>query len=685
MAGKGLTRIIRFVLDRKSTDDSLKQMERSFYTAAEASGKGFHRELKTQFDKTIADLREKLARGTIDQKAFKEESEKAAKAFNSSLLKSMDDARIKGELTDREYLKLTRTLKKVGEDGSHAGNSLASTFGKVAGVIAGAFALHRIAAFGESLFHTAAEADAIWNRLTGTLELAGIEFSNVSDEIRRNAREMQDTTTVGDEEFATVLTTLVSVSQDYEGSLRNVSLVADLAAARHIDLETAAQLVGKAMVGVTGTLKKYGIVVKEGDDAVETMRKRFKGMAENETRTLAGQVKQLGNEWDDFKEALGRALSQAGGGSSIITTMTQTVKTLAQWIEINTGTFKDWAQTILENMAAVAQFVGLTTGAKSGAASELASIRRQGNAADPNFLRTRHQDLARENAALVTQYDELSAKTQRWGHFVTKAENEQLKGIAERIRQNDVVLGQLRDMALAAASPKPAGGGKGGGGGGGGGGGKPNTGKPAKAAPLAPVPFGLAGAGDPFALMSTDIDFEANESNADKFLSPWQSALDRIAQEVDEKGGLFADLGQAWAEGGLAGLAKLAASKAKQNVAEAIEALARAAGALAFGDFRGAGLFAKQAIGHEAAAIAWRTVGGSIGGGSASHAAGTSGAPGNAGATAANSTQPKATTIIYVDGFNSKNPVHVKTFAEGIKAAGLVDSSIDVRPRNSAP
>jgi len=45
---------------------------------------------------------------------------------------------------------------------------------------------------------------------------------------------------------------------------------ADVAAGLQIDLSTATDLVGRAMVGETGTLKRYGIIVKEGADAVET-------------------------------------------------------------------------------------------------------------------------------------------------------------------------------------------------------------------------------------------------------------------------------------------------------------------------------------------------------------------------------------------------------------------------------
>lgn len=177
------------------------------------------------------------------------------------------------------------------------------------------------------------EADKVWNRLAGTLETIGIGFGGVEGQIRAAARAMQDTTTIGDEEFADILQQLVIISGDYEQSLRNVAVVADVAAGAQIDVSTAADLVGRAMVGETGTLKRYGIIVQEGADAVETMREQFKGLAENESRTLGGQIKQLGNEWDDFKQAMGEAFINAADGTSTIDDLTASVKALTEWVE----------------------------------------------------------------------------------------------------------------------------------------------------------------------------------------------------------------------------------------------------------------------------------------------------------------------------------------------------------------
>jgi hypothetical protein len=180
---------------------------------------------------------------------------------------------------------------------------------KVGAALGGVFAALKLGDFLADSVRAFREADAIWNRLAGTLETVGVRYASVKKEIQAAAQGLERRSTFDDEAFAQSLTTLVSISGDYAKSFRNVQVAADLAAAKQIDMETASQLVGKAMVGQTGTLARYGIVVKSTDDAVEVMRQRFAGMAENELKTSAGRIQQLSNFWSDFKEAVGEGVA----------------------------------------------------------------------------------------------------------------------------------------------------------------------------------------------------------------------------------------------------------------------------------------------------------------------------------------------------------------------------------------
>ncbi len=203
----------------------------------------------------------------------------------------------------------------------------------VGAAVAAAFAFRKIIAGVKELGRAFIEQEAIWNRLSGTLATVGVNFDDVEGQIRASARAMQDTTTIGDEQFAETMQTLVAISGDYAKSLENVGVVADLSAGLQIDMATSAQLVGRAMAGQTQTLTRYGIIVEKGADAVETIRKNFKGLAENESRTLSGRLKQLTNEWDDFKQILGEFLVEGTNAPEIIREITAALKDMAAWLE----------------------------------------------------------------------------------------------------------------------------------------------------------------------------------------------------------------------------------------------------------------------------------------------------------------------------------------------------------------
>jgi hypothetical protein len=251
------------------------------------------------------------------------------------------------------YIKLTADPSGVNRGVDQAErkfSGLAGTAMKLGAAVGGAMATKKVLDFGMASIRTFGEADAIWNRLAGTLHVAGVAFSEVEGDIRGAAAEMQRLTTVGDEDFATTLQTLVRISGDYAGSLQHVQTVADVAAGAQISLDAASQLVGKAMVGNTAALARYGIVVEEGADAMALLQDRFAGMAQNEANTLQGKTMQLSNAWGDFKEAIGGALVAAAGGGDIIGQVTLGIQAMTAWIERNSDT--------LRTMATVLGFVG---------------------------------------------------------------------------------------------------------------------------------------------------------------------------------------------------------------------------------------------------------------------------------------------------------------------------------------
>lgn len=225
---------------------------------------------------------------------------------------------------------------------------------KLGATLAVAFGVRAMIRFGKESVRIAAESEAIWSRLAKAVENTGTAYQSVEADIKSLARAMQDVTTVGDEDFAQILTELITISNDYEQSLKNVGVVADLAAAKQIDLKTAAQLVGRAMIGETALLKRYGIVVEEGADGVKAMAEAFRGFAMNEATTLQGKLKQLSNEWSDFRQAIGEVMVAGGKGAGIISSLTEVVKDLTVWVETNKTSLVAYGRAVVDTVRQIA-------------------------------------------------------------------------------------------------------------------------------------------------------------------------------------------------------------------------------------------------------------------------------------------------------------------------------------------
>jgi hypothetical protein len=102
------------------------------------------------------------------------------------------------------------------------------------------------------------------------------------------------------------------------------------------------------MIGNVTALGKMGVKVKEGSDAVEQLRAKFKGFAESDAGTLTGKLDQVTNAWDDVKQAIGEAIlgmSDVPGKTNAIRDALVNLKT---YIEQNTDKWRQWGRNMLD-------------------------------------------------------------------------------------------------------------------------------------------------------------------------------------------------------------------------------------------------------------------------------------------------------------------------------------------------
>src|SRR5690606_31376309 len=175
MADHTIRRFIRLILDRSAARQAGQEMEKALAQAGQQGGQSFLRELRAQFDRRMAELREQLARGIIDEKEFRRRAAEAAREFNRGLLQNIERLRREGRLTDREFIRLTRSLKNVGGTGEREIGLIQLALEKVravalsvSGALASLFAIDRIRAF---IFES--------TRLAARYETAGVVLRRV--------------------------------------------------------------------------------------------------------------------------------------------------------------------------------------------------------------------------------------------------------------------------------------------------------------------------------------------------------------------------------------------------------------------------------------------------------------------------------------------------------------------------
>ena len=200
--------------------------------------------------------------------------------------------------------------------------------------IVAAFTVRAIGSFLRDSFNAAETLRTGRVRLQQALRNEGIAWNEVEGELSAYTRQLWETHRLTEGEVNPTLQTLITTTGDYQMSLRGVGIAADLAAAANMDVQSAARLVGRVMNGETTALRRYGITIEEGADAVAVLEERLAGMAIAATPA----TEQLTKAWGDLKEAIGEVLIVGGETDSLIGRITDSVRNLTERINDNQDT-----------------------------------------------------------------------------------------------------------------------------------------------------------------------------------------------------------------------------------------------------------------------------------------------------------------------------------------------------------
>lgn len=581
--------------------------------------------------------------------------------------------------------------KSVNRNLSHIGKGFDSLRGfvlKLGAAIGAAFALRRIVDFGKAAVREFAAAEAVWSRLGQTLANVGVSMDDVKLQLDGVVAAMGRVSTMSDEDVASSLETLVQLSGDYGASLDRLQLVADLAAGASIDFAQASEMVGKAMAGNTMALTRLFPRLKGSKDILGDLAKIQDGMALKQRGTWAGATKILSDEWGNFKEAVGEALTTAGGGTSIIESLTGAVRGFTIWVGQHRMEIEAFAAGIGKIVDALKSLPRYWENLAAGRRmlENDPTLRLPAMQANPPGNRiagltvTVPPILPPTEAELKAAEDHVKALWAHLGKFIAETQNagsipmagvlDRFAGLSEAGKQK--VLEQaarMKDMI-------------------------------ARGGTLGTVtPLGEQGSGmvDVEALQR-EVEMMENLGNvagmvADSITDSFRHAFDLMREDAVTTGNFLEAVFRGFGAAALQGLAQYAGGKVKENIALAIEEGARALGFTALGNFASTGAAASSAAGHLAAAAAWGVLAG--GAGSAGNAlTGRGGGHGmtnnrDAGAGIASRAERAGAEVhVYINPWDANNPGMQRSVAEASQRATErfgTNTKVTVKPYPGMP
>lgn len=251
-------------------------------------------------------------------------------------------------------LKVGASFKKLGTLTSSALGSIVSLKGAIAAAGA-AFAVSKVVAAANE------QEDAI-NALNTSLKITGKFSEEASQSFQEYASSLQEVTKFGDEAILRNAALIQQLGNLSDKELRKATKATlDLAAGLGIDLNSAANLVGKAAAGFTGTLGRYGITVKKAATDSETfaraldeIEKKFGGAAQAQVKTFSGALQQAQNTFGDLLEEIGFLITRNPVVIKAVGALSKGFSQLIGVIKQNSGVLKDITTNVFSALISTA-------------------------------------------------------------------------------------------------------------------------------------------------------------------------------------------------------------------------------------------------------------------------------------------------------------------------------------------
>ena len=255
-------------------------------------------------------------------------------------------------LRDAKY---KRDLKSVEKQTNMAVSRMASSFKRLGGAIAGAFAVYKVVNFVRSSLDAYAKQERAERELTEAMKHRGVYTQQAFEHLKDYASALQKASVFGDEQILVVQRMLVQFGAEGKMLDQLTKATIDLATAKRMDLTAAADLVAKAIGSSTNALSRYGIVVEgaagsteRAASLVKNTEKIFGGSARAALNTYEGAIRQISMAWGDMKEKLAAPLADII--RQISPSIVEIAERMGKWLEENKELTKS---RILETLHAI--------------------------------------------------------------------------------------------------------------------------------------------------------------------------------------------------------------------------------------------------------------------------------------------------------------------------------------------
>jgi hypothetical protein len=247
---------------------------------------------------------------------------------------SAGEIEVKLTLDADDFKKILNDSKSDLQETSDSMN--AAVLGIGAAIAAG---LAAIGAFLKSSLDSYAQYQTSVTRLTAALSAQGLAADSTVQHLTNLAQHLQDITGVSDNNIIAAQALLTTYGLQGATLDKATQAALDLSAAMGIDLERAAQLLGKAYDGNTASLSRYGIMINEHTDTsrkfaavMDQVNQRFGGAAQAQAETYTGKLNIMKAAFEDFEKAIGQLL--AGPAGALVVMMTSVIRTFTDWVSI---------------------------------------------------------------------------------------------------------------------------------------------------------------------------------------------------------------------------------------------------------------------------------------------------------------------------------------------------------------